>query len=664
MPVANERVPDDCFDRAHDNWKAARDWLAPYHRDSEDLYAFLYKFQHYEDGHHVTERDRRRAKPTGRQSASKHRHKLAQILKQALYISTRGVDTDTDPDFAEDVRWVLEYDVNDPQKRFRRVLRRAVSLMLSTGVGAIGLEVRDDLSEYPEVRPVPKDPRRIGWTPGWQDPDDDTCPWVTDEVPMMIADIERRGKMEGPFQWKDTDGLSAEVGAEMVQGRALPADRPIRNAGGAPYPSEPTTADRILTVWCWYRLEHDYKREESRTLEPRERYMACPSCPYAEFPDDGALLPEHGDYCPECAKLGAQSIMGRVDKEKIPPGVARYASGRRLVIIAPNQGRTFYDGPWPYAVRGRPMRNVPIVLFKSYDLPLEPWASCDTIWDFSYQVISNATDRRLYEWVSRAGGVMISGDNGLFNASGTAPFEFTDRPISLARWKGMGQPNVQYFQPHGMVGELLPFMSHWNSQFRADMGISDLGLTPERSKDIAASTVRQLTQSGEIPVDDHGEQVRETCQTLFGVWYDIKRAIMTERQLTRLRGLDGRDILQKMRGEELPNVDVIVGSGPSWDQYDAERAGQVKTLLTMPPNMPIEQWLQLMPVIGEAAGIPMEMVRKFQRALMPAQPTGPPGAGNAPPGRPGANGGPVPNGMPAAIQGRLQSVGGMAPPRM
>lgn len=648
---------------ARDNWQSAKDWLEPYHLEFDDLYAFLFKFEHYDD-ENATTRDRRRAKPKGRQLASKHRHKLANILKQSLYITTRAVDLDTDPEKAEEVRWMLEYEVHDPQKRFRRVLRRAVSLMLATGMGAIVLDVRDDLGDYPEVRPRLLDPRKLGWTPGWSDPDDDTCPWVTVESSMMISEIERRGEGDGKFRWDNTAGLSPDTNADALRGRSLPSDLPLRSAG-ASYPGQPTTADRVVVVYCWYRHDHTAKHDDDvYALESSQRYMACPSCPHRDYSGDGDKLPEQGGECPECAALGVPSIMGRVEREKIPRTTAAYSKGRRLVVFAPHQRRVFYDDDWPYSVNGRPMRNVPVALFKSYDLPLEPGASCDTIWDFSYQVIANATDRRLYEWISRAGGILIAGMDGLYNASGSAPFEFTDRPISLARWKGMGQPAVEYFQPHGMIAELMPFVSHWNNQFRADMGMSDLGLTATQSKDIPVGTVQQLVRSGEIPVDDHAEQVREALSPLFGTWYDIKRAIMSERQAVRLRGPDGADFLREMRGEEFPNADVIVGSGPSWDEFDAERVSKLRELLSPPPGMDPTTWSRLMPVLAEEANIPMETVRKVQRALMPPAP--PAGA----PGQPGMGappaivqaGAPVGNGIPAAIAARMSSMGGGPPP--
>lgn len=650
-----------------DNLDAGRRELAEYHDTFDDNYAFLYKFDHY-SALNANERDRRRSKPRGRQLASKHRHKLAQVMKQALYISTRPVDDETDPGRAEQVRWFMEYEVNDPQKRFRRVMRRAVSLALGAGAGAIGLKARYDLGPYPEVRPYLVDPRSVVWTPGWQEPDDDTCPWVIFDEAMRIADVESMKD----YGWKNTGGLRSEAIEHNQPGRLNQnTAQPLASlASSAPQPGRADTKDRLRIVFCWYRFDSStYSRDtkEIRDIEPAQRYMACPACPYRDFAKPGAELAEYGDLCPECSALGAQRVMERVDKEVVTEDVLRYARGKRLVIAAPDQRRVFYDDAWPYSMNGRPMRNVPLAWFKGYDLPLEPWGSCDTDWDFSYQVIANATDRRLYEWITRAGGVLVSGmgpdGHGLFSANGAKPFEFTDRPISLALWKGMGQPQVQYFQPHGMVGELLPFMNYWNGQFRADMGISDLGLTPERSKDIPATTVRQLTATGEIPVDDHAEQIRESLSSFYGVWYDMKRALMTERQMVRLRGDDGTELMKTMRGEEMPNADVIVGAPPRWDDFDAERLGKFQALMSPPPGMDPATWSRMMPIMAEVAGIPMELVEKLQRAMTPPQIGAPGTPAMAAPGTtaPVGNGAPM-NGLPDAVAARLQGMGGMGPP--
>jgi len=102
---------------------------------------------------------------------------------------------------------------------------------------------------------------------------------------------------------------------------------------------------------------------------------------------------------------------------------------------------------------------------------------------------------------------------------------------------------------------------------------------------------------------------------------------------------------------------VIVGSGPNWDEFDGARMKEVQTLFAVPMGMDPVMWFsQAMPVLAEAANIPMELVRKVQKAMQPPQPpAGPPiGGGNPPAPMMGANGGPtgMPQ-LPPAIAARM-----------
>lgn len=650
---------DQTIAQVQKNYDDAMVVLAPYHTEFDELYRFMFKRDRYDDAR-ANERDRRRSKPSGRQIDSKHRRKVAQIMKQALYLSTRGVDVGSDPKQAEDVRWFMEYEVHDPRKRFMRILRRAVSLALGASGGAIGLKVHYDLGPYPEVRPYLMDPRSLWWTPGWQDPDDDTCPYVGWDETWTIEAVEAMKD----YGWKNTAALRSEgLPSSSVTGRSGDPARPIGQyaSNGLPGPGSVERSNAIKVRFCWYRFDQSTKSTQSEyKLEPEDQYLACPNCPFKDYSHEPA--PEHGGMCPDCAKLGTQSPLGLVSTEIVPEEVRAYADGKRLCIVAPDQKRVLYDDAWPWDINGRPIRNVPVCFIRCYDTPLEPWGACDTQWDFSSQVIANALDRRLYEFMSQAGAIIIAGEQGLWNANNTAPYEFTNRPISLARWRGMGEPQVKTFVPSGMVAEILPFMNYWNGQFRADMGISDLGLTAQQSKDIPVGTVRSLTESGEIPVDDHAVQIREALSPLIGTWYDIKRAIMKERQAVRLRGPDGADVLRKMRGEEFPNADVIVGAPPSWDQFDAERVAQLRELLSTPPGIdPMLWWTRVVPVFAEAANIPMETVRKLQEALAPPPQVGPPQGAGMPgqAGMPAAA--PNGNGIPAPIASRMTSMVPMGP---
>lgn len=636
------------------NYDRAYAWLEPNFTRWEDNYRFLYYRDHYDDVN-ANERDRRRAKPRGRQLSSKHRRKLAQVMKSALYISADPVDDALDPDAAERVKWFMEYEVRDPAKRFKRTLRRAVSLAMATDAGAIGLKVYHDMGPYPVIRPYLLDPRCVLWTPGWQDPDDDTCPWVITEETMLVQEIEAMaGDRFGKWAWKNTDGLKGgasptdNIGSTSRLGKSL-GQLASENAGTGPDESP----DRVRVLYCWYRFDHTtYKRDtdQYRELMPAQYYMACPMCGATDRTQPGDKLPERGSACPACMTLGRLSPMLRVTREIVTEDVKAYREGKRLVIVAPDENRVFYDDCWPETVGGRPIRNVPVCFLKCYDIPMDPWGSSDTEWDFTYQVIANALERRLYEFLSQTGGVIVTSWDGLWSADGTKPFQFSDRPISLARTKNMGQPQIQFFEPRGAVGEALPFMNFVNGQFRADMGTSDLGLTQENSKDIAASTVRQLTESGEIPVDDMAEQVREALSPFYGTWYDLKRGVMTERQAVRIRP----DLWETLRGEEMPDADVAVGSGPIWDDFDGERMQKFSILFAPPPpHIPPQSWPQYWSLLAEVGNIPQEMVAKAQRLLAPPAPVDGAPAPGGNPGPPMMGGNGAPSAMPPAIANRM-----------
>jgi hypothetical protein len=463
-----------------------------------------------------------------------------------------------------------------------------------------------------------------------------------------------------------------DLSAQNVGARSQDPTQPLIAGLGTPRPGDVSPPRRVRVVLRWRRFDttmKDRPADEAVALDPKQRYMTCGMCGYKDMTQDGATLPDtvadptQGPMCPDCAKREQVSLMGRVDREFPPVTTLVYPRGCRLTIVAPDQRRVFYDDAWPYGINGKPMRNVPYAFFKCYDLPLEPWADCDTDWDFSYQVTANALDRRAYEFLSQIGGILIGPMSGLNDWSGKQPFQFTDRPISLARATNPGQPQVSYFQPHGMVAEIMPFAQFLNGQFRADSGIADLGLSPQQSKDIPVGTVRTLFASGEVPVDDLAEQVRDEMSSFFGVWYDMKRAVMTERQLTMLRGEDGRETFAMLRGEELPNADVIVGSGPNWDEFDAERAEKFRTMMSIPPGMDPLTWSKVIPILAEVANIPPDLVRKFQKALAPPQPF--PGAmpGDMP--NPEANGGAMPpQEMPPALAARMSGPGMVPGPMM
>lgn len=632
------------------NWDDGIEYLRQYHEDFEDNYRFLYKFEHYDD-ENANQRDRRRAKPRGRQTASKHRHIIGVVMNQLKSLSTRPVnDQDLDDMIStEDARWFMEYETKDRKKRFRQHLYRAVSLAAGAGAGALSLDVHYDLGPFPQVRPRHEDPRSYTWTPGWYTPTDDTCPWVCQERFPSLDEVERLGKNGG---WKNTENLRGSAPENVTPNRRPNPLKAITSfSDSGPNPGM-VDINQVRVLYCWYRFDgssHDRETGNRLALPPDKHYLACPECDYQnkgpfETPPNPA---ENNGFCVQCHAKGQEVQLGVVDQLDEIETVMSFPMGHRLVIVAPDERRVFYDGPWPWDINGRPPRNIPLAWFQRYILPLEPWGSCDTAWDWSSQVICNALYRRGYEFVSQAGGIIITGGDGLWQMDGKTPFAINDKPISLAKWRGMGAPAVEYFQPHGMLQEIMPYMQAFEANLRADQGIADLQLSAQNTKDIPASTVAQLEKTGEIPQDDFAERCADELSEFLSVWYDIKRAVMTEKELVTLRGQDGLEMFQRLRGEQLPDADVIVEVMPSWREFDAERLEKLNMLLSKPQPL----W----PILMSAAGVPPSMVRQLTVAMaqmaamqQPGAPTG--GEKPPPPSGPERNGG---SGQPAQPQGAM-----------
>lgn len=636
-------------------------YLEEFHEDWVDNYRFLYKFDHYED-RNANECDRRRVKPRGRQSAAKHRHKIAQVMKQAYHLTTRPVDMVTDPQEAAAARWWLQYKIEDPQRLFKRKLRRALSLAMGAGAGALGLGCRYDLGRYPVITPYLLDPRCVTWTPGFQDPDDCETPWVTIEEQYPIDYIESMAE----YGWKNTKDLRPDVPGETgLSGSAQTFDkmRPISTfASAGPNPGQLSEQRLVRVLKRYYRFDRTRANKnvpQNRNLDPQDWYMACPTCGYQDRSQEGQSLPEIAP-CPQCQKIGQVGMVHRIQVETPIDSALQYPMGHRLVIIAPTERRKFFDDAWPHTINGVPPRNVPLAFFRGYDVPLEPWGSCDTSWDWSYQVIANALMRRGYEQMSRSGGVIISSGQ-LYSGDGQKPFEFSDKPISLARWKGQGEPQVRFFQPEGLPSSFVPFKQLTDADFRSDMGTGDVSLNKDQLKGVNVGTIQMAEKSGEIPVDDQAEQFREVLSGFFGTWYDMAKAVMTEREVNRVRGPNGAEELRLMRGEDQPNVDVLVGAQPSWDQYDGDLLDQVTKLLQAPP--------EAIPLLAEISNTPPDMVakvmdvaQKIQARMNPMPPGLPPGM-PPPPGAGGPPGPPVPPALAARMGGGPPGMANVPPRR-
>lgn len=620
--MSKDKLIQDVLDESNAAFEALRD----YHIAFEDDYRFWAKREHY-SGSNVNERDRTRIKPRTRALDTKITHKGFQVSRGVGRIWMRPVDKVEDPNTTEAARFLLEYKINDPRLHWRRILKRAIRLAMGAKAAAVALDIRYDLGPFPMIVPRLLDPRALAWTPGFQDPDDITCPEVFEEMWCSPAELARDESL------RDTKGLKGETPEVPDSSRPNPL-KPIMQTDAPqqqiPYSKSPKL---VRVVKRWRRFDptmKDVPNGVERNLLPSERYMAC-NCGYEDRSQDGTTLPESGGMCPQCAATGMEQPLARVDVEGLTDRVQSYARGRRLTIIAEDGGdrRVLYDDAW---LRGSHIvpRSVPYLFLRCYDLPLEPWGQSDTERDWSYITAENAMNRRAYESISRAGGIIVTEGSGLTKNDGKTPYEFSDAPISLAKAMGIGGAQaVQFFQPRAMLSDLMPYMTYLTQQISAQSGIFDASATfgPQRSKDVAVGTMQTLERTGEIPSDDMSEDVNEALGIFYGVWFDLARAITSPEEWIGIRGLSGAVELMQMKGELIPNHDVIVEALPSWANYDNERM-QAVAMLTAEPDPGLRE------IKAEAANIPPSIVRRIgeaqQMALMRAATANPNLNGGAP----------------------------------
>ncbi len=619
-------------------WTDAKAYFRPYHEAWREEIDFVLKGRHYLTGSaNENTRDRRRIKYRGRESFAKHRRKTAQVANIPFTPKCRPVDEEGDPLTADEARYLLEHEFNDPRRKLRRVVHDVVSSALAARVGALALDVEYRLGRLPMILPRAVRPDKVFWTPGWDDPDDATCPWVMEEFEMSMFQALEMGE----HGWKNVERIKPDS-ARRDDRTSKDASVSLRAASeGAPSPGPWARSDRCTGIRLWIRFSSKRKVKGGRTnaLKPEERYYKCPGtdCPYAEMPEggDGSELTMLGPPCPLCGHP-----LERVDENQELVSVPAYPDGR-LVLVFPKDSVVVYDDAWPWP----DLREPPIWVYKAYRIPFEPWGTGDGAIDWSPQLTCNALKRRIYERATGVAGVIIFGE-GLRNPATQEDFQWTDEPIQLAQWVGQGAPAVQFFDASGTATGIIAAYNVLQQDFRADMGTGEISVsgTAEQLKGVAVGVAQEVASSGEIPIEDHRQMLRELMASVGGVWYDLMRATYTEARMVRMFGPDGREMYKRLRAAGMPNMDVMIEDEPNWSRFDAERAQALQQLMALPDPA-------MRRAVVKAMGLPISILNELeeaQRAAVQAPPT-PPGPVQPTPSPAGP--GPLPRAMLAALQG-------------
>lgn len=626
--VSTVRMVDNLWQVGKEHWQDIHDAV------TEELLFF--------DGHHYDvetdrhQRDRYAVKVIGQESFNVIRHKSSQVTGTPRQMEARPLDQEEDPVLAEAATGLVEWEMNNPLKMLDDYLDIMVTGCLAARYWGIYIDFDPNIGEFGEITFGNVDPRNVVWEPGFHNPHDPACNWLIEDNRINVESAK-------------------ELFPEHAD--AIVSDYDSRDSTDSNTVEFPTVDDGKVTIRrCWLKndrtMKVDSKANSFVELPEDKRYMACPQCgwnspPQGEIPE--VDMPETGT----CQQCGGPSR--RVDGTIEDVSRRRFKDGKRLIITLPTIGvqEPVYDGPWPVVCR-----TFPRFFLTDYLHPSKPVGPSDISLNWSAQQMSDilmttAGQRMLefrnYYMMPEAGVADYKGDR----------FEFRDDQFNVMFYKGDMAPSAV----QTLAGTSLD--PAWNIYFQAVQvvlksvqGISDLGLTPQQSKDIASSTVQQLTAMGEVPVEHLKRRYHRLLSLFAGTLWDFIRQTYTPARLARLRMSDGTDIVRSLKGDELPNFDFVLTDAAPLSALDKARAEATSILIQTAEQNPdwldLIAWQNKMPA-SVLAAVKKKLAERAQRmAEQPQQPGMPPGQGGpqAPPG--GSMGPPEQAGGPTGKPGNGQ----------
>jgi hypothetical protein len=480
---------------------------------------------------------------------------------------------------------------------------------------------------------------------------------------MEIDDIQARAATEdNPNGWLNTADLYPDCG-----GKYSSVDE-FNRAAASPAQDEMFGNKTVRVLFCWERRSRVTEQRiglATRMLPEDERYMNCSACGYksreAELTE--GKLPLEGGPCPQCLNQQPPAVnyMRRIDAERTDATVLKYPNGR-LRIVAPFQKKMLFEGGWP-----EDTRSYRYYQFRPYEHPQEHIGQNDVALHATKQAILDSLTRFGYEQMRASRRIIVVGGGqdgmGLVNAH-QRPFRMSDEDGNFAYTKAMNVEGlIKEFQGAGIPSGLPTLYNLVYQSLQSTLGFTDFGLTPDRSKDIAASSLQKIEEVGEIPVTDHRDVSNDEESVFKGVCLDIWVARASAELAAKVLGegsppsMDpmtgalvpgepsGPEILWLLRQTDTRDMDVVVTASPTIRHMNQDQMALVQQWIGMYRVDP-----QAALIVAEMTNIPPSIVRRLQ-ALPPAPPpmTPPTQGGNGKP--PSANAAAANGGATPAVPG-------------
>lgn len=581
---------------------------------------FLWKQEHYANDPGVTLSDARIA-PKGAELNDLHRYKVAQVCGDGPYVECHPRDQQQDPIASEYAKRVLMSIVEDATNRYDAFRQRVISGSMGVGLWYGMVHWLPRRGKMGDVGFESLDPNRVFVCPGYLDLHDPMCPWVIVERHETIGQLQAKGY--------DTEALWPDC-----HGRYSTSDE-WSKADGHPSPDDDELDPTVTVLYYFARSSDEEERADGgfRDLDPDSQYMGCGTCGYKdrnhERMPDGSL-PEVGSACPQCLEsvmAGEQespSYLYRVTREKLTDYQLKYPNGK-LCIVAPHQHKLLSEGAWP-----APSRSFPIWQQRAYESPYEQSGGCDTLLYWSLQALMDQLRKQAYDQMVTSKPILImaeSQDGGpaLVDAQGQA-FVYDDSNGQIAYAKNVMagqsiQSLVHQFQGGGMPTSLPTLYSILSQSFYQSRGTDQMEFGPDQSRDVAFKSLMLQKESGSVTVNDHKRITAREEGMFLGIVLDYWVHNSTTERAIRYLGPDGQMAFQLLKGSDIPNVDVIVGTPPQVKQGAVDEIQMFMQYAQIPSPA-------LRRVVAKRIGLGVTEIAEIESELMaPPMPPGgmPPG---------------------------------------
>jgi len=557
------------------------------------------------------ERDIRSIQIRGQELQDTVRSIAAELTGRPRNIQARPVDRQDDPEAAEIAASLIDMELDNPWKGFQAQYEATILSALERRLGVLWMDWEPEGGSFGEILYSFQDPRRILWDESY-DPHHPLCNTLIREYDLPVD--KARELFKAP--WLEPDGKTGPVRDMRRSTQPL-----VRAAHGGPLLPDPDRKDSVMLWQCWYKNDRTIKRKERpgtyQEWPAEKRYLRCPGCGYrsqtegrlrAQGKLEGAL-PDEMLGCPVCAEKGMLGMLERIDGALEEQDVRGYARGKRLLIFAPLQqnpegDEPLYNGNWPIPQA----RSFPGLFLTAFTKPGRPMGPSVTtqMWDqqiasdqLRSQGVRRALEHRNFWVIPRVGLTDLAGQ----------PYQFRDDQLNIIQRDEMQQNQVQNINNTGldpMWPTVFQVIQQALTQYR---GVTDLGLTPESSKDIAGVTLAQLNRMGKIQIEHMRRRFDAELSKTCGVLWDYLRATYTPERIARL-SMDGTDRLMRLHGDELPNFDFVIEASPEFSGLEksrSEAATWATRALADPSAAPYFD------ILADLNQLPKSVIRRFEK---------------------------------------------------